>query len=69
MRIYQGESVVARENELLGEFLFSGISPAPAGQAQVELTFHINIEGILSMSALDMVTGNRMETSVQIKAK
>ena len=67
MRIYQGESPTAQENELLGEFLFSGISPAPAGKAQVELTFHINIEGILSMSALDLSSGKRMETSVKIK--
>ncbi len=69
MRIYQGEKSAARENELLGEFLFSGIAPAEAGKAQVELTFHVNIEGILSMSALDLSTGKRMETRVKIAAK
>ena len=69
MRIYQGEKVEARQNELLGEFLFSGIPPQPAGKPQVELTFHVNIEGILSMSAQDLSTGKRMETSVKIVSK
>lgn len=69
MRIYQGENAEARQNELLGEFLFSGIPPAKAGKARVELTFHVNIEGILSMSAQDLATGKRMETNIKLGAR
>ena len=43
MRIYQGDSEEAKKNELLGEFVFSGINPGKAGQAQVEVTFDVNV--------------------------
>ena len=42
---------MVEDNELLGDFLFSGIKPGPKGTAQVEITFDVNIEGILTMSA------------------
>ncbi len=69
MRIYQGDKARARQNELLGEFIFSGIPPAKARSPKVQLTFQVNIEGVLSMSAQDLATGKRMETRVQLGTK
>jgi len=68
MRIYQGDSDQVTENELLGDFLFEGIRSGKAGQANVEVTFDLNIEGILTMSAKDPDTGKEMKTTVRVKA-
>src|SRR5256885_6574157 len=51
MRIFQGDNPHVSHNELLGDFLFSGLKPGPAGKARLEITFNVNIEGILTMSA------------------
>ena len=51
MRIFQGDHEMVAKNELLGEFTFSGIRPARAGSVQVEITFDVNVEGILTMRA------------------
>ncbi|MEL6189707.1 MAG: Hsp70 family protein, partial [Myxococcota bacterium] len=69
MRIYQGDYHRARDNELLGEFDFSGLRPAPAGQVQVEVNFALSPDGMLSLSARDPDTGQSMETSVRVGAK
>jgi molecular chaperone DnaK len=66
MRIYQGDAPEVLHNELLGDFLFSGLRPGPAGQARLEITFHVNIEGILTMSAKDVDTGKQMKTTVRV---
>ena len=66
MRIYQGDQDQVVSNELLGEFTFSGIRPAKAGQAEVEITFDVNIEGILTMRAHDPDTGKEMKTTVRV---
>ncbi len=66
MRIYQGEGKLVKENELLGNFTFSGIRRAKAGEVQVEITFSVNVEGILTMSARDPVSGNEMKTTVRV---
>jgi molecular chaperone DnaK len=66
MRIYQGDHSAASANEQLGEFTFSGIRPAPAGQVQVEITFDVNIEGILTMHAREPATGKEMKTTVRV---
>ncbi len=66
MRIYQGDHEMVENNELLGDFLFSGIKPGPKGQAQVEITFDVNIEGILTMSAQDKETGKEMKTTIRV---
>jgi molecular chaperone DnaK len=66
MRIYQGDHPRAADNELLGDFLFAGIRPGPAGSAKVEITFDVNIEGILTMSARDADTGRAMKTTVRV---
>jgi molecular chaperone DnaK len=66
MRIFQGDHESAVKNELLGEFVFSGIRPGPSGSAQVEVTFDVNVEGILTMSAHDPATGQKMKTTVRV---
>lgn len=66
MRIFQGDHDVVAHNEQLGEFTFSGIRPAPAGQVQVEITFDVNVEGILTMHAKDPATGKELRTTVRV---
>jgi molecular chaperone DnaK len=66
MRIFQGDHDEVSHNELLGDFLFSGLRPAPAGKARLEITFDVNVEGILTMSARDLDTGKQMKTTVRV---
>ena len=66
MRIFQGDAPQVSHNELLGDFLFSGLKPGPAGSARLEITFDVNIEGILTMSARDLDTGKQMKTTVRV---
>ncbi|MDC0719617.1 molecular chaperone DnaK [Nannocystis bainbridge] len=55
--VLQGESEKAAENELLGEFILSGLRRAPRGQVEVEVTFSISVDGIVSVAAKDLETG------------
>jgi molecular chaperone DnaK len=66
MRIYQGDHEMVAQNELLGEFTFSGIRTDKAGKVQVEITFDVNVEGILTMRARDPATGREMRTTVRV---
>ena len=66
MRIYQGDHAEVSHNELLGDFTFSGIRADRAGQVQVEITFDVNIEGILTMKARDPASGREMKTTVRV---
>ncbi|MBS2024692.1 MAG: Hsp70 family protein [Deltaproteobacteria bacterium] len=66
MRIYQGDNPTVAHNELLGDFLFSGLRPGPAGTARLEITFQVSIEGILTMSSRDLDTGKQMKTTVRV---
>ena len=68
MRIFQGDHELVAQNDLLGEFTFSGIRPARAGSVQVEITFDVNVEGILTMRAKDPATGREMTTTVKMNA-
>ncbi|RLD13071.1 MAG: molecular chaperone DnaK, partial [Caldiserica bacterium] len=67
VRVYQGERPMARDNKFLGEFDLVGIPPAPRGVPQIEVTFDIDADGILHVSAKDKATGK--EQSITIKAK
>ena len=53
----QGESKKADENELLGEFILTGLRRAPKGHVEIEVTFEINTDGIVSVHAKDLETG------------
>ncbi len=62
--VFQGESKVASENELLGEFILTGLREAPRGEVEVEVTFDISADGIVSVSAKDLETGHRQSIVV-----
>ncbi|HXN42377.1 MAG TPA: Hsp70 family protein, partial [Myxococcaceae bacterium] len=62
--VLQGESEIARENELLGEFVLSGLREATRGEVEIEVTFEINSEGIVSASAKDKETGIKQSITV-----
>jgi molecular chaperone DnaK len=66
MRIYQGDHPEVSHNELLGEFTFSGIRSGRAGEVEVEVTFDVNVEGILTMRARDPASGREMKTTVRV---
>ena len=67
IRVYQGERPIAKENRLLGEFNLEGIPPAPRGVPQIEVTFDVDANGILHVSAKDKATGK--EASIRIEAR
>jgi molecular chaperone DnaK len=62
--VLQGESRRAEENELLGEFLLTGLRPAPRGQVEIEVQFEISADGIVSVSARDKETGQQQSITV-----
>jgi len=62
--VLQGEADRAAENELLGEFMLSGIRKAKRGEPEVEVTFDIDADGIVSVSAKDMDTGQEQSITV-----
>ncbi len=62
--VFQGESKVASENELLGEFILTGLREAPRGEVEVEVSFDISADGIVSVSAKDLETGRRQSIVV-----
>ncbi|HEY8379587.1 MAG TPA: Hsp70 family protein, partial [Nannocystis sp.] len=62
--VLQGESEKAAENELLGEFILSGLRKAPRGQVEVEVTFSISVDGIVSVAAKDLETGREQSITV-----
>ncbi len=66
IKVFQGEREMAAVNKLLGEFNLEGIAPAPRGLPQIEVTFDIDANGILHVSAKDKATGK--ENKVTIKA-
>ena len=66
VKVFQGEREIATSNKLLGEFNLEGISAAPRGTPQIEVTFDIDANGILHVSAKDKATGK--ENKVTIKA-
>ena len=65
-RVVQGENKMAEFNTLLGSFVLGGIRPAPRGVPQIDVTFEIDADGILNVSARDKDTGN--ENSIEITA-
>ena len=66
IKVYQGERKIANHNKLLGDFDLTDIPPAPRGVPQIEVTFDINADGIMNISAKDKGTGKSQ--SIQIKA-
>ena len=65
IRVLQGEREMAADNKLLGNFNLEGIPPAPRGVPQVEVTFDIDANGIVSVSAKDKATGKEQQITIQ----
>jgi molecular chaperone DnaK len=64
IKVYQGERAMARDNRLLGVFQLVGIPPAPRGVPQIEVTFDIDANGILHVTAKDRATGNEQKITI-----
>ncbi len=63
--VFQGEREMARDNKLLGQFNLEGIPPAPRGVPQIEVTFDIDANGIVNVSAKDKGTGKEQQIRIQ----
>jgi L1 cell adhesion molecule like protein len=64
IQVFEGERAMTRDNNLLGKFELSGIPPMPRGKPQVEVTFDIDANGILQVSALDKTTGKSKNITI-----
>ena len=65
IRVFQGERDIAEHNKVLGQFNLEGIPPAPMGMPQIEVTFDIDANGIVNVSAQDKGTGKQMQITIQ----
>jgi molecular chaperone DnaK len=65
IKVLQGEREMASDNKLLGEFNLSGIPPAPRGVPQIQVTFDIDVNGIVHVSAKDKGTGREQNITIQ----
>lgn len=68
IKVFQGEREMAADNKQLGTFDLTGIPPAPRGVPQVEVTFDIDANGIVSVSAKDKATGKEQQIRIQAKS-
>ena len=69
IHVLQGERAMAKDNISLGRFDLTGIPPAPRGVPQIEVTFDINADGVLNVSAKDLGTGKKMGITIQASTK
>ncbi|URE08910.1 Heat shock 70 kDa protein [Musa troglodytarum] len=65
IRVLQGEREMASDNKLLGEFNLTGIPPSPRGMPQIEVTFDIDANGMVKVSAKDKATGKEQEITIR----
>ncbi|QFU17570.1 molecular chaperone DnaK [Microvirga thermotolerans] len=65
IRVFQGEREMAADNKLLGQFDLMGIPPAPRGMPQIEVTFDIDANGIVNVTAKDKATGKEQQIRIQ----
>ena len=65
IKVYEGERSRTRDNNLLGTFDLTGIPPAPRGVPQIEVTFDVNADGIMNVSACDKSTGNVKKITIK----
>ena len=64
IQVFEGERPMVKDNHLLGKFDLTGIPPAPRGTPQIEVTFEIDVNGILRVSAEDKGTGNKNKIEI-----
>jgi molecular chaperone DnaK len=65
IRVFQGEREMAADNKILGQFNLEGIPPAPRGMPQIEVTFDIDANGIVNVSARDKATNKEQRITIQ----
>ncbi|MCL4118621.1 UNVERIFIED_CONTAM: hypothetical protein GTU68_032040 [Idotea baltica] len=65
IRVFQGEREMAADNKILGQFNLENIPPAPRGMPQIEVTFDIDANGIVSVGAMDKGTGKEQKITIQ----
>lgn len=65
IRVFQGEREIAEENEFLGEFMLSGIPPAPAGTPEIRVAFEIDEDGLVTVEARDHATGHENAITIE----
>lgn len=65
IRVFQGEREMAADNKLLGQFDLVGIPPAPRGMPQIEVTFDIDVNGLVNVGAKDKATGKEQQIRIQ----
>jgi molecular chaperone DnaK len=68
VHVLQGERPMASENKTIGRFVLDGIMPAPRGVPQIEVTFDIDANGILNVSAKDKATGNEQKVTIEVSS-
>ncbi|XP_003740401.1 heat shock 70 kDa protein cognate 4 [Galendromus occidentalis] len=64
IQVYEGERAMTKDNNILGKFELAGIPPAPRGVPQIEVTFDIDANGILNVSAVDKITGKANKITI-----
>merc|ERR1712071_658037 len=64
IQVYEGERAMTKDNNLLGKFELTAIPPAPRGVPQIEVTFDIDANGILNVSAADKSTGRENKITI-----
>ena len=65
IRVFQGERELAAHNKILGQFNLEGIPPSPRGMPQIEVTFDIDVNGIVHVSATDKASGKEQKVTIQ----
>jgi len=69
IQVYQGERAMTKHNLQMGSFELSGIDPAPRGTPQIEVTFEVDSNGLLKVTAEDKSTGTKNELEVEVKGQ
>lgn len=64
VQVFEGERAMTKDNNLLGKFDLTGIPPAPRGVPQIEVTFDIDANGIMNVSAVDKSTGKENKITI-----
>ena len=64
IQVFEGERTLTKDNNILGTFELTGIPPAPRGVPQIEVSFDVNADGILNVSALDKSSGNKKDITI-----
>jgi molecular chaperone DnaK len=64
VKVYQGERQFVRDNKLLGNFILDGIPPAPKGAPKIEVSFDIDVDGIVNVSAKDKTTNKNQSITI-----